>query len=392
MIPRRKLSIHSNDFVEWLKALSFQSGDDVSLFEHNLKKYLGCKYAITTASGRDAIELVLDALDISPEDEIIIPAYTLGELLPLINAKLIPCDIEKDTFNIDIKQIEKKINAQTKAILATHLMGAPCDIINICKLAKEHGIWVIEDCAHALGASVLGQKVGTFGNASIFSLEVNKAIPTYGGGILVTNERSIATSVASKVSRRRKLESPALRKALFTWMEEMVIRSPFYALLAKILFSERISKKFERFYRNAHNRVRTDKVAYSNYQSRIGINRLAALDVRNKKLNERWNILASNLPNNFIPQNRKQIGIPAFYNFVCMYKKNINEFRRNASNLGLDVGIGSEIMDDCGSLLGATDCPNAAYLFERAILLPLYEDLSEKDFKRLISLLKSLSK
>ncbi len=387
MIPRRKVPVRSNDVIEWIKTLYVQAEDDVTRFEHAFRNYLGCKFALTTASGRDALELALNAMDVRPEHEVIIPAYTLGELLPLINATVVPVDIEKETFNMDIKLIERKITPRTKVILATHLLGAPCDIVNICQIAQKHGIWVIEDCAHALGASVSGQKVGTFGHAAIFSLEVNKAISTYGGGILVTNDNMIAASVSNAISGRRRINSPALRKALFTWLEEMVIRSPLYAPLAKILFSEKMSKKFERFYRGAHHQVRTDKVAYSHYQARMGLKKLKDLDKRNERLNNRWHQLAKRLSQHLLPQNRHRMGHPAFYNFVCLYDKDISAFRRKVSHLGLDVGIGSEIMDDCARLLGATDCPVAASVYNRALLLPLYEDMTERDFDRLLSIL-----
>ncbi len=395
MIPRRRLPIHSDDLGEWMKTIGGKhSDDDVSKFECAFADYLGCRFARATASGRDALELALDALGTVPGDEVIIPAYTLGELLPLIQAKgmkPVPADIEQDTFNMDVRAIEKRIHARTKIICATHLMGVPCDIVTICKLAHRHGIAVIEDCAHALGASVSGQKVGTFGDAAIFSLEVNKAVPTYGGGMLTTNDETLAASVSSVLDSRRHSEIPALRKALFTWAEEMVVRSPLYGPLAKLLFSERMSVHFERFYRGAHDQVRTDKVAYSDFQARIGLRRLAELDKRNERMNRCWKRLASNLPKAFSAQERERMGDPAFYNFVALSSVDTTALRHQAVQAGIDIGVGSEIMDDCARLSSVHDCPVAAKVFKQAVLLPLYEGLSERRFNYLISLLRELS-
>jgi len=391
MIPRRKIPIDPHDISEWINEFYTTSNTDVHNFESAFKQYMGCQYAIATTSGRDALELALDAIHIQSDDEIIIPAYTLGELLPLINATLVPADIEKDTFNINPNDIQRKITNKTKAILATHLFGAPCDIETICQLANEKNIAVIEDCAHAAGASVSGKKAGSFGHAAIFSLEVNKAVSTYGGGILTTNEKKIADVVTTRISNRKHKPVPALRKAFITWMEEMVIRSPLYAPLARILFSDQISKQFENFYRGTHNRVRTDKVAYSNFQARIGMKRLSKLDRRNYQLNRRWNQLASALPKEFIPQNRIRCGNPSFYNFVCLYNKDVKIFRRKFSHMGIDVGINSEVMDDCARLLDKNDCPVANYVHRHAVLFPLYESMTEKEFYRLLAALEKAS-
>jgi dTDP-4-amino-4,6-dideoxygalactose transaminase len=391
MIPRRKITVDRNDFAQWLKSFRTASENNVPKFEDAFTQYLGCQYAQATASGRDALELILDAIDIKPDDEIIIPAYTLGELLPLIKATLIPADIEKNTFNIDPKDIQRKLSSKTRAILATHLFGAPCDIKTICQMAFEKNIFVIEDCAHAAGATVDSKKVGTFGHASIFSLEVNKAISTYGGGILVTNDKKIATSAARHISRRKQNSSNALRKAFITWMEEIVIRSPLYAPLSRILFSENISKQFEQFYRGTHNLVRTDTYAYTDFQARIGLKRLANLDQRNVQHNNHWNQLARSLSDQFIPQKRSCSGKPAFYNFVCLYKKDIRRLRKKLAHMGIDAGIFSEVMDDCAALLNRTDCPVAAYVYQHAVLLPLYESLSSKEFFYLMDVLTNIS-
>ncbi|MCZ7584536.1 MAG: DegT/DnrJ/EryC1/StrS family aminotransferase [Deltaproteobacteria bacterium] len=125
----------------------------------------------------------------------IVPAYTLAELLPLMRAhglRPVAADIEPEGFNVDVKSVEAHITPNTKAILATHLFGAPCDIEALCALASARGLHVVEDCAHGLGATVNGRKAGTFGTAAFFSFEVNKALPTYGGGMVVTRMRAPA--------------------------------------------------------------------------------------------------------------------------------------------------------------------------------------------------------
>ncbi len=397
MIPRRRVPIARTDFVEWFRSFvrrGASAADDVSRFERAVADYLGCEFARATSSGRDAIELALDGVGAQPGDEVIVPAYTLGELLPLLQArglKLLAADIEADTFNIDPRRVADRITPKTRAILATHLLGAPCDIEAICALAREHDVAVIEDCAHGFGASVAGRKVGTFGDAAIFSLEVNKAVPTYGGGIIVTGDPKIAESVSAALDARPRSERAARKKAFSTWVEESLIRSPFYAILARILFSEKFARTFERFYRGSHDRLRTVKRAYTGFQARLGIARLGQLDDRNERLNRRWDELAGQLPDGFTVQVRDRVGTPAFYNFVALSPIGPKALRRRAMRLGLDVGIGSEVMDDCGRMLDADDCPTATRVAERAVLLPFYDGLSRRRFRRLVRTLEKLA-
>jgi len=397
MIPRRRMPIERRDVAEWLRAVRHPHRDthtDVLRFEKAFAEYVGCAFARATASGRDAIELAMDAVRVKPGDEIIVPAFTLGELMPLLQAKgfrPVPADVEEDTFNMDVRCVAARIGPRTRAILATHLLGAPCDIQAICELARRHGIAVVEDCAHALGATVSGRKVGSFGEAAIFSFEVNKAVPTYGGGIVVTNNPDIAASVGSILDARPRTERPALKKARSRWIEECLIRSPFYGVLARIIFSERFATRFERFYRGSHDRQRAIATAYSGFQARLGLARLARVDARNERLNRLWDELARRLPAAFKSQKRDRVGQPAFYNFVVVSAVEPAVLRRRALRCGLDIGIGTEVMDDCGRLLGAQDCPVATRLAERVVLLPLYDGLSRRRFERLVSVLNQLA-
>lgn len=360
-------------------------------FERAFTEYLGCGFARATTSGRDCIELALGAVGVASGDEVIVPAYTLGELMPLLQARgltLIPADIEEDTFNIDPRRIAERITPRTKAILATHLLGAPCDIEAICGLARERGVAVVEDCAHGLGADVSGRKVGTFGDAAIFSLEVNKAVPTYGGGVVVTNDAKAAEAIAAALDSRPRNDKPALKKAFSSWLEEGMVRSPFYSILARILFSERFAARFEQMYRGGHDRLRAVKPRYSGFQARLGLRRLGQLDRRNERLNERWEAMAKGLPEGFVRQARDRVGRPAFYNFVALSPIPPRELRKRVMRRGVDIGVGSEVMDECARMLGFEDCPVAASVSERAVLLPLYDGLSQRRFRRVIRALE----
>lgn len=396
MIARRRIPLAWRDVGDMVAAAwrsEKRNRADVARFEQAFADYLGCRFARATASGRDALELILDGLGLVAGDELIVPAYTLGELLPLMQAKglrLVAADVDPQTLNVTAASIAARLGGNTRGIVVAHLCGAPCDIVGICALADAHGIPVIEDCAHALGATVGGRQVGSFGSAALFSLEVNKAVPTFGGGVLATNSPSLAQSVGRVLDARGRSEWPAWRKAAMKYAEELVVRSPFYGLLLRLLFGGG-GGHFERFYRRVHDRVRPAQVAYGGFQARIGLRRLRDVDARNARLNARWTALAETLSASFAPLRRDSHGMPAFYNFVVRYRGDSVELQQRARAAGIDLGVGSEVMDDTAALLGQADCDGAAAAFASAVQCPLYDGLSQARLRCMANALKELA-
>ncbi|HJV25432.1 MAG TPA: aminotransferase class I/II-fold pyridoxal phosphate-dependent enzyme [Aromatoleum sp.] len=397
MIPRRRIAFEWADLGDALRALTVSpslAAEQVRAFEGAFAAAVGVPQAIATASGRDALGLILDGLGFVPGDELVIPAYTLGELVPLIRARGIvpvPADIDPATFNVTADSVAARIGARTRGVFVVHLLGAPCDIGAICAVAERRGLAVIEDCAHALGAQCEGRAVGSFGRAALFSLEATKAVATFGGGVLTTSDDVLAAHIRARVADRPRREWPPVRKMLLKWVEEAVIRSPAYALLAPLMFSERAAGAFEKLYRGAHDKVRGNPAAFSAFQARLGLRKLARLAARQQVLNTRWEALAAQLPGRFERQQRNHHGSAAFYNFVARFDGDIGALRQAALRGGLDLGVGSEVMDDTAAMLGFGDCPGAACAFRQAVLLPLYPGLSERRFRRVVATLGRLA-
>ena len=401
MIPRRRIPLRGrdlavllNDFVESGAARRAA----VERFEQAFAAYLGTRYAVATASGRDALQLILDALELASGDEVIIPAFTLGELLPLLQERglrLIPADVDPATYNITPATIGAVLTPRTRAILAVHLLGAPCDIPGIVALADARGIAVIEDCAHGPGGTIDGRAVGTFGRAALFSLEATKPVSAYGGGIAVTDDSHLAARIRDVLGQRL-AGNAARKKLLVKWAEEWAVRSPLYGPLARVLFSDRFAARFEQRYRAAHASLRTTRAAapqaFSSLQAHLASDRLAALDDRNRRLNARWNELAARLPHRFHPQQRERMGQPAFYNFVARFVGDVRALRQAALRKGLDLGIGSEVMDDVARMLGNPHCPNAGALADSVVQIPLYDGMGRRRFERMIHTLHKLAR
>jgi len=169
-------------------------GKFINEFETNFAKYIGTKHATTVCNGTVALHLALEALGIGVGDEVIVPTLTYIASVNAITytgAKAVFVDSLEDTWQMDSNDVAKKITASTKAILCVHLYGHPCDMKNLMNVAKNNGLFLIEDCAEAIGSMYEGKHVGTFGDVSTFSFYGNKTITTGEGGMVVTNDETL---------------------------------------------------------------------------------------------------------------------------------------------------------------------------------------------------------
>src|SRR5579871_5354762 len=193
LIPHNKQCIDEAEIAAVTRVLQKEwliAGEMVDLFEENFKEYVGAPYAVTVNSGTSALHLSLLALGVQEEDEVIIPTYTASDLLNAISyvgAKPILIDIAKDSCNIDLIQIPKKITAKTKVMIIPHTFGFPTDIEQL----YQYKIPIIEDCAQTIGSMLHDRRVGTFGMISIFSFFATKLLTTGQGGMVVTRNKKI---------------------------------------------------------------------------------------------------------------------------------------------------------------------------------------------------------
>ena len=174
----------------------FILGPEVEKMEAAFCEYLNCKYAIGVSSGTDALLIALMAIDIKPGDEVIVPTYSFfatAGVVARLNAVPVFTDIDPITFNIDPKEIKRKITKKTKAIIPVHLYGQSCEMDEIMKIASEKGIKVIEDAAQAISAQYKdGRSVGTIGDIGCFSFFPSKNLGCFGdGGLVVTNDEEL---------------------------------------------------------------------------------------------------------------------------------------------------------------------------------------------------------
>jgi perosamine synthetase len=169
-------------------------GKFIPLFEQKFSEYLGVRHAASVCNGTVALHAALLALGIGPGDEVIVPTLTyIASVNAITYTGAIPVFVDSlpDTWQMDPDDVKKKITGKTKAIMAVHLYGHPCQMDKLCSIAKDHGTYLIEDCAEALGSEFKDRKVGTFGDIASFSFFGNKTVTTGEGGMVTTNDDTL---------------------------------------------------------------------------------------------------------------------------------------------------------------------------------------------------------
>jgi dTDP-4-amino-4,6-dideoxygalactose transaminase len=188
-----------NEVVDSLRSGWITTGPKVKRFEEDFKAYVGAPYAIPLTSATAGLHLTLLALKITAGDEIITTPMTFASTVSMIilcGGTPVLVDIEPGTLNIDVARIREKITARTRAVIPVHFAGQACDMDPLFALAKEHGLTVIEDAAHAAGTEYKGKRIGCLDSISIFSFHPNKNITTGEGGMVCTADENLAEEIS----------------------------------------------------------------------------------------------------------------------------------------------------------------------------------------------------
>jgi dTDP-4-amino-4,6-dideoxygalactose transaminase len=191
----------------------------VAAFETALAARLGRRHAVVVGSGKAALALALDVLDLPPGSGVVLPALLVPEVVAVLLARrLVPVivDVDERTFGLDPPRVEAVLTPTTRAILPVHVFGTPCAVDGLEALAARHGLVLLEDAAQALGARVAGRPVGSFGPVSTVSLGLLKNVNTLRGGAALTDDDTLA----ARMRARRAAWPPNERRELLrTWLE-----------------------------------------------------------------------------------------------------------------------------------------------------------------------------
>lgn len=350
------------EVVDSMRSGWLSTGPKVAQFENDVKKYLGCRYARAFNSCTAAMHLSLIAAGIGKDDEVITTPLTFSATANVIlhvGATPIFVDVEKDTGNIDPSLIESKITKKTKAIMPVHLYGRPCEMDTITKIAKKYKLFVIEDAAHAFGASYKGAKIGTISDFTCFSFYVTKNLITGEGGLVATGKKKWADTI--EMYALHGMTKGAWKRYSDSGYSHYLIKVPGF------------------------------KYNMMDMQAAIGIHQLRKFDSMQKRRAQIWEIYNKGLRGLPIelPKPIESGNVHAFHLYTIQLSLSKLKVSRDfvlqalhKENIGAGVHFISLHLHPFYKKLfnfKKNDFPNAAYFSERTISLPLSAKLTDKD-------------
>ena len=227
MIPYSKQTITDDDIAAVVAALQsdwLTTGPLVEKFEACITELVGVRYAVAVSSGTAALHAMLHAIKLEPGDEVIVPAMTFASTANCVlfnGATPVFADVNPNTLLIDAKSVAQKLSDRTRAIIAVDYAGQPCDYTSLQMVAKQHGLVLLVDGAHSLGAKFKNKYTGSLAKATTFSFHPVKPITTCEGGMVVTDDEAIANS--ARCFRNHGITTDARnRQAAGKWFYEMV--------------------------------------------------------------------------------------------------------------------------------------------------------------------------
>jgi dTDP-4-amino-4,6-dideoxygalactose transaminase len=343
--------------------------------------------AVAVPSARAGLSFILESMDLEPEAEIFCSAFGYPVVPHLVAVKgysLKFADCELETLGMDPEALGRAFEeSNPKAVIVTHLYGVPARIREIAEVVKAHDAFLIEDCAHCFSAAVGGQKAGSFGDFGYFSFETSKMINTMGGGMLTVRDPEMAEKIRERARQEPQRDFGWLAKRLGKTTFEATVTQPLVfgaGVYPALRVASKTTDEDDRFasgYQADEISMKGRMGRYTNYQARLGLEQIAAIE----SLIERRVANAERL----IGQLRERVHFQqpvgsdtrADYMLVTALFPRMPEMAQQLLKRGVDTK--HQYMRDCADLLeGAGDFPNAARAEREALHLPAYPQLSGK--------------
>jgi len=383
----------------------FIQGAQIAEFEDAFARRAGGGIAVTAAYGRMAFYYMLKALDLPRGSEIIFPSLTfwvVPELAKVAGLTVVFADVDPKTFTIDAASVERVITEKTRVIVPTHLYGLSCDMDKVEAVAARHNLVVIEDCAHALGATFKGRAVGTFGSGALFSFQTLKPLNCYGGGAALLQDRALAAKVRAGVdalpwpSEKRvtdrllmgRLQRIFIKPWVFSislfpvlWIAAWIDANPDVFLWEKIRSLDPLPESYiERF---------------PNVQATIGLEALKHLDEwtsRARAHAESMNRVLSATPGVQVPV--VPSGCSHVYYQYCVYgpeRVDRDELVVRCVRRGVDIEtLHVDVPPDMELFAGAVAEATGARRASQAIQIPVYSSLTDEQVARVATVVRDV--
>ena len=364
------------EMLETLRSGWWGTGPKVQQFEQDFSKFTKTNHSVAVNSATATMHLGLDVLGIGPGDEVITTPLTFVSTANVIlhtGAKVVFADTDKNTGNIDPKEIEKKVTKKTKAIIPVHLHGRPCDLDEIQKIADKHKLYVFEDAAHATEGWYKGKKIGSISDMTAFSFYVTKNVATGEGGMLTTNNKDWADKV--RVRRLHGISKDAWKRYSSEGYQPYEAVYPGYKYnmmdlqaslgihqLKRAKANLKIRNKYWQMYSSAFKKIDGVLPPADDEKNIVHARHLYAINVELEKLKINRNQFVDAL---------KAENIGAGVHFTALH---LHHYYRKT--FGFKKG----------------DYPNAEWIGDRTISLPFYPHMSVKDVTDTIKAVEKIVK
>lgn len=373
----------------------FIDGPHIAQFETAFAARLGSVHATTASYGRMAFYYILKAMNLPEGGEIVMPALTfwvVPEIARVAGLTPVFVDVDPVTFNMTPEAFERAIGPRTAAVVPTHLWGLPCDMDEITQIARRHHIRVIEDCAHAFGATYRGRPAGTLGDAAFFSFQMIKPLNTYGGGMAVTSDPQLSARIAELAASEPPPDRSIVKNRLWHGRVQRIATRPrifTWTLFPAVYACARMNWNLDMYFWEAIRKL--DPLPddyhqrYSNVQAAIGLESLRHVDdwaERTAAHAARMTAELRGVPGvrvPHVPPDRTH----AFYQY-CAYVPSRDAVVGRCLNRGVDLE--TLHVDVCPDLdlfkEMAHSVPLGARRASETVQIPVYESLTDAEVTR----------
>ena len=375
-IPYGRQWIDDDDIkavIEVLKSDYLTTGPKIEEFEEKFAAYVGAKYAVAVANGTAALHAACFSAGISPGDEVITTPITFAASANCVlyqGGKPVFADVDPETYNISVEEIKKKITKKTAAVIPVHFSGQPCDMEEIYEIARENNLIVIEDAAHALGATYKGEKIGNcrFSDMTVFSFHPVKHITTGEGGMITTNDKELYEKL--KLFRTHGITKEPdryIRKTDESWYHEQQFLGYNYRM-TDIQAALGISqlKKSDEFLKRRREIARI-------YNQKLAEIEWIKLPYQETDRESSWHLYIIQVDEEKLGKSRKDVfnhlrskGIGVQVHYIPVY------WHPYYQELGYEIGL----------------CPEAESVYKKIISLPIFPGMTKEEIRRILNYLE----
>lgn len=375
-IPYGRQWIDDDDIkavIEVLKSDYLTTGPKIEEFEEKFAAYVGAKYAVAVSNGTAALHAACFAAGIGPGDEVITTPLTFAASANCVlyqGGKPVFADIDPETYNISVEEIKKKITNKTAAVIPVHFTGQPCDMEEIYEIARENNLIVIEDAAHALGATYKGEKIGNcrFSDMTVFSFHPVKHITTGEGGMITTNDKELYEKL--KLFRTHGITKEPdryIRKTDESWYHEQQFLGYNYRM-TDIQAALGISqlKKSDEFLKRRREIARI-------YNQKLAEIEWIKLPYQETDRESSWHLYVIQVDEEKLGKSRKDVfnhlrskGIGVQVHYIPVY------WHPYYQELGYEIGL----------------CPEAESVYKKIISLPIFPGMTKEEIRRILNYLE----